>query len=305
MVYIHFPSNHTEEEITLQAKYQKLKRKKKSLQAQKAPRPEPERQQTSSTLKRPIEAKDAREVARKLLKSGAINPIVRPSKRCEQEGFKRPRGLERKLTETDRSTVSGYQPFSAVQPEDADPVDVKPKFLKSELYENFVTAKRETNDDRTPLDKKTFGSNENPLLTRISPGEKPKGNTIFVQGPGISEEYLRQHFTVFGKICNVSMEVEKGRGFVTFDNAESSEKAISEINNTHVQGIKLKVSLARRQFRVNPMNDAPSATTWSALASHQSIKGNHKDKRGLVTYDEEDMFLETETEEPDLTSFES
>jgi hypothetical protein len=27
MVYIHFPSNHTEEEITLQAKYQKLKRK--------------------------------------------------------------------------------------------------------------------------------------------------------------------------------------------------------------------------------------------------------------------------------------
>lgn len=54
--------------------------------------------------------------------------------------------------------------------------------LQSELYENFVTAKRETNDDRTPLDKKTFGSNENPLLTRISPGEKPKGNTIFVQG---------------------------------------------------------------------------------------------------------------------------
>lgn len=290
MVYIHFPSNHTEEEITLQAKYQKLKRKKKSLQAQKAPRPEPERAQVSSTLKRPIEAKDAREVARKLLKSGAINPIVRPPKRCEQEGFKRPRGLERKLTETDRSTVSGYQPFSSVQPDDGEPPDIKPKFLKSELYDNFVTAKRETNDDRTPVDKKAY---DNPLLTRLAPNEKPnKGNTIFVQGPGLSEEFLRQHFTMFGKICNVSMEVEKGRGFVTFDSPDSSEKAINDVNGSHIQGIKLKVSLARRQFRVNPLTDAPSATTWSALASHQSIKGNHKDKRPLVKYDEEDMFAD-------------
>uniref|UniRef100_A0A8D8VCY6 Negative elongation factor E n=1 Tax=Cacopsylla melanoneura TaxID=428564 RepID=A0A8D8VCY6_9HEMI len=281
MVYIHFPSNHTEEEITLQAKYQKLKRKKKSLQAQKAPRPEPERTQVSSTMKRPIEAKDAREVARKLLKSGAINPIVRPAKRCEQEGFKRPRGLERKLTETDRSTVSAYQPFSAVQPEDSDPVDLKPKFMKSELYENFVSAKRETNDDRTPVDKKAYGT-EN-LLTRLPPGEKPKGgNTIFVQGLGISEEFLRQTFSSYGKICNVSMELEKGRGFVTFDGPESSEKAITEINGTVVQGIKLKVSLARRQLKVQPINDAGSSTTWCALACHQPLKGNHRDKRQVV-----------------------
>ncbi|KAI5701963.1 hypothetical protein M8J75_015196 [Diaphorina citri] len=276
---------------------------KKSLQAQKAPRPEPERTQASSTLKRPIEAKDAREVARKLLKSGAINPIVRPPKRCEQEGFKRPRGLERKLTETDRSTVSAYQPFSAIQPEDSEPVDSKPKFLKSELYGNFVTAKRETNDDRTPVDKKVYGES---LLTRLAPNEKPKGgNTIFVQGAGISEEFLRQHFSIFGKICSVSMEVEKGRGFVTFDSPESSDKAITEVNGTHVQGVKLKVSLARRQLKVAPINDAASSTTWSAIACHQSLKGNHKDKRHQVIYDDDIFGEEPPLEDPDSIAMET
>jgi negative elongation factor E len=93
------------------------------LQALKAPRPEPER--TPQTPKRPAEARDAREVARKLLKSGAITAITKTPKRPEQAGFKRPRGLERKLSGTER-TVSGYQPFSAAHPEDME-TDSRPK----------------------------------------------------------------------------------------------------------------------------------------------------------------------------------
>ena len=64
-------------------------------------------------------------MAKKLLKSGAITAITKTPKRPEQAGFKRPRGLERKLSGTER-TVSGYQPFSATHPEDMEP-DNRPK----------------------------------------------------------------------------------------------------------------------------------------------------------------------------------
>lgn len=89
----------------------------------KAPRPEPER---TPTPKRPMEAQNAKEVAKKLLKSGAITAIPRTPKRPEHAGFKRPRGLERKLSGTDR-TVSGYQPFSATQLDDQETESLRPR----------------------------------------------------------------------------------------------------------------------------------------------------------------------------------
>ena len=84
---------------------------KKALQALKAPKSEPEK---TPALKRPAEARDAREVAKKLLKSGAIQAIPKPSEKTETAGFKRSRGLERKLSSSDRAP-SGFQPFSAAQ----------------------------------------------------------------------------------------------------------------------------------------------------------------------------------------------
>lgn len=114
----------------LQAKYQKLKKKvysninhgkklalrslyfqKKAVLALKAPKPEPEK---TPALKRPAEARDAREVAKKLLKSGAISAIPKPAEKTEKTIFKRSAGLERKLSSSDRAP-SGYQPFSASQ----------------------------------------------------------------------------------------------------------------------------------------------------------------------------------------------
>ncbi len=77
----------------------------------KAPKLEPEK---TPTLKRPAEARDAREVAKKLLKSGAISAIRKPCEKTETAGFKRSRGLERKLSSSDRAP-SGFQPFSASQ----------------------------------------------------------------------------------------------------------------------------------------------------------------------------------------------
>lgn len=53
-----------------------------------------------------------------------------------------------------------------------------------------------------------------------------------------------------------------------------------------ITGIQLTVSLARKQPQIEPINDASSSAVWSTLATSQSQKGNHKDKRELVVYDD-------------------
>lgn len=43
-----------------------------------------------------------------------------------------------------------------------------------------------------------------------SRNDKPRaGNTIFVSGNKVNEEFLKKHFNNFGSIVNVSMEIEK------------------------------------------------------------------------------------------------
>ncbi|XP_028128436.1 negative elongation factor E [Diabrotica virgifera virgifera] len=271
MVYIHFPANFTEEELMLQAKYQKLKKKKKAIQALKAPKPEPEK---PIIPKRPAEARDAREVAKKLIKSGVIPAISKQQKQPEQ-GFKRPRGLERKLISD--KTVSGYQPFSAVQMEDGpdNPQNTPPRIKN--LYDTFANAR----------DREERGLTEK-QQQQVKTDKPRQGNTIYVAGYKITEEFLKKHFTTMGNIINISMEIEKNRGFITFDKTDAAERAISEMDGSMVSGIPLKVSLARRQPQIEPINDATSSAAWATLASSHSQKGNHRDKRNLVSYD--DMF---------------
>lgn len=74
--------------------------------------------------KRPKEtARDAREIAKKLLKSGAIGPIKKVPNRTDQESFKRPCGMERKMLSAPQ-TLTSYQPFSAPSPVKADISDI-------------------------------------------------------------------------------------------------------------------------------------------------------------------------------------
>ena len=157
----------------------------------KAPKPEPER--LAQTPKRPTEARDAREVAKKLIKSGVITASKTP-KRSEQ-AFKRPRGLERKLNSTEK-TVCSYQPFSASQPEEDETEAPKPRV--KDLYDSFVSAQ----------DTEERGTVEKPAPVKLE--AKPRGgNTIFVCGYKISEDFLKKHFQTFGNIVNISMETEK------------------------------------------------------------------------------------------------
>lgn len=271
MVYLHFPSNLTEEELMLQAKYNKLKRKKKALQDLKAPKQETER--VPQVPKRPTEARDAREVAKKLIKSGVITAPKTP-KRPEQS-FKRPRGLERKLNSTEK-TISSYQPFSAAQLEEEESEAVRPRV--KDLYDSFVSA--QDAEDRTVVDKQT------PIKQELKPRA---GNTIFVCGYKISEDFLKKHFQTFGNVINISMEAEKNRGFVTFDKPDAAERAISEMDGSMVSSIQLKVSLARRQPIIEHINDASSSSMWTPIAANYSQKSVHKDRRELKVY-EEDLF---------------
>ncbi|CAG0895039.1 unnamed protein product [Cyprideis torosa] len=116
MGFIDFPSELTEEERLLQANYAKLRRKKREFRFFKgggsasggrklepggsADKGRPGSDAgSSSSLKRTSDAKDAKEVAKKLIRSGAIQAIAVPKDPTHQVSFKRSSGLERKLAE--------------------------------------------------------------------------------------------------------------------------------------------------------------------------------------------------------------
>jgi len=106
---------------------------------------------------------------------------------------------------------------------------------------------------------------------------------------------MRRVFSPVGGIVNVSMEPAKNCSFVTFEKSENAQQAIEEINGSLVGGIQLKVSLARHQPSVEPPHSAPPASetpqavsSWSSMAANSSQKGSHRDKRELVTYQDQD-----------------
>lgn len=281
---LHFPNKLTEEEQALMSKYAKLRRKKKQLADITKPKQEPEK----NISKRPSESKDAKEVAKKLIKTGALRAIkssLNKEKIKEEKlngGFKRSQGFERKHNQ-DRA-LSSYQPFSATHGpgggfdtggEDFEPeiTDEQKKTKQKNLYDTFV---------------KERDIEERGLSTEDK--NKPRqGHTVYVYGYGVTEDILKNQFTPYGPIVNISMEVEKNCGFITYEKVESAERAIAEINGSLVSGVQLKVSLARRQPIIDPINDSSSSTTWSTIAASHSQKGSHKDKREMIAYDD-DLF---------------
>lgn len=80
--------------------------------------------------------------------------------------------------------------------EEEETETVRPKV--KDLYNNFVgaqdTGERNTSDTPTPAKQEI----------------KPRaGNTIYVCGYKITEDYLKKHFQSFGNIVHISMEAEK------------------------------------------------------------------------------------------------
>ncbi|XP_060070835.1 negative elongation factor E-like [Ylistrum balloti] len=271
MVYINFPARLTDEEEKLRQKYALLRKKKKVLQALKTAKPERE-PPAQQPAKRPApeSAEDAKEQAKKLLKSGAIK-IASDSQ--DKHSFKRSKYLEKKLKDPEKTpSAVGFQPFQATHPEEEER-EPRPRQKMRALYDNFVSG--------------GFGEKKE----RESRGKEPppRGNTIYVHGHGVSEEILRKAFSNLGNVINVNMEKDKNVGFVTFEKMESADSAISEVNNAMIDGVQLRVSMARRQPTFEQATD-PSTTSWSSIAASSSQKGSHKDKRAMVNYDEQDIF---------------
>ena len=221
MVFLHLPSTLTQEEEVLQMKYAKLRKKKKLLATIKAANSNKdfggESKETSkipsSSYKKPgLGTGDAKEQAKKLIRSGTINlgPAQEKDRGEKSTGFKRSQGLERKLTGLDNARA-GYQPFSATHGpgggfdtggEDMNPEPEPPKKVTKNLYETFVAAR--DREERGIVD----AAGES--MSSLKSSDKPRqGNTVYVFGYQITEDLLKNAFSPLGKIVNISMEVEK------------------------------------------------------------------------------------------------
>ncbi|KAK2188025.1 hypothetical protein NP493_146g00011 [Ridgeia piscesae] len=235
-------------------------------------------QPTKVSKKQPSEAAaNATEQAKKLLKAG----------------------------DTEKSAV-GYQPFPPTQMSDMD--DITPQQPEGRrpsmkgLYESFTSSR-----DRKPSGEREK-ERERDFERRDHSREPPKkGNTVYVRAHGITEEILRKAFSNVGNILNLTIERVKNCGFVTFEKMESADKAINEMNGTMVFGIRINVSMARRQPSFDGDSGDASGNSWSTLenmlliystdlcthllvATSQSQKGSHRDKREMKVYDEDDIF---------------
>ncbi|CAG2119539.1 unnamed protein product [Medioppia subpectinata] len=165
------------------------------------------------------------------------------------------------------------------------------------MYESFVSSR----DPESVAREETFREKRRDGKANYVNRDTPQtGNTIYVHGFGVNEPILRTGFSIFGNILNITSETDKNCGFVTFDSIESANKAIDEMNQKSVNGIKLKVMLARRQPVVVdkskaetsgdsvPHSSAPDV--WSSIAASYSQKSAVKDKRNLISYEETDIF---------------
>jgi hypothetical protein len=75
-------------------------------------------------------------------------------------------------------------------------VSLFPCVLMQNLYDSFVSAR----------DREERGLTEK----RDGRADKPRqGNTIFVSGCNITEDFLKKAFHTYGNIVNVTMEIEK------------------------------------------------------------------------------------------------
>ncbi|CAG2170133.1 unnamed protein product [Oppiella nova] len=273
MVFIQIPTQLTDEELMLQRKYQKLKRKKKALQAMKAPKPEPQ----------PIQPTKF---------SCSLSPCLRFLHRPK---FSR-KALERKRC-GGADKPGGYQPFHMSHSTDEDNVALEdmPSTRVKPLYESFVSSR----DPESIAREETFREKRRDGKANYVNRDTPQtGNTIYVHGFGVNESILRTGFSIFGNILNITSESDKNCGFVTFDSIESANKAIDEMNKKSVNGIQLKVMLARRQPAVVPKTEttdlgahsSAAPDVWSTIAATYSQKSGLKDKRSLISYEESDVF---------------
>ena len=255
---------------------------------------------------------DAKEVAKKLLKSGAISAIKVPEKK--DTGFVRKRTVSRTLADT---KPGGYKPFGASTEGDASEDDVftpgmpsDPNPAPEEYSAKYgysaagsyvspkdaeVIAREETMRERKREGKAHY-------VNRDVPNQ---GNTVYIRAPGLTEPSLRRAFALHGKIQAVSVESEKNCAFVTFECIEEANRAIDCVNGATIDGVEVHVSLARKQLRMannssgstpspsQPTSSSSAPQSWGSMAANYykedraaTKKEPSQFKRQAIVYDE-------------------
>ncbi|XP_075042651.1 negative elongation factor E [Mixophyes fleayi] len=303
------PTTLTEEEEALQRKFAKLKKKKKALLALKK---QTSTNQTSQAgIKRSlsdqpvVDTATATEQAKMLVKSGAISAIKSGTK---NSGFKRSRTLECKLKDPDKGPAPTFQPFQRSFSVDEEQAEGSRRTQRKSLNECFVSSSERMRDpageiedresdrearrvgDREPYDRERGRERDrdrerererdrserdrksSSFLERRKPR---KGNTLYVHGVGMKKQVLNDAFSKFGKIIDLATDPSRNCAFVTFEKMESADQAIQELNNTVIEDVSVKVSMARKQ----PMLDAAiEKSVWGQLAAftdrREPRKGN-------------------------------
>ena len=223
---------------------------KKALTDMKAPKVEPEK---TNLLKRPLDPKDAKELAKKLIASGKVAIPKKPE--MERTTFKRSRVFERKLSSTVRSDVpygSGGQeaimspsgdsiqfaPFAPAAgdrtekgKEDSSVSPPAPKMPKYSSFKPSFTPQRET-EFESPRQAQGGGGGGG-----VGGGggmNKPKrGPTLYVHGHGITDEFLKDLCGKYGKVVSVKLN-STSKGFVTFDKVESAESCMQQVRESRI-----------------------------------------------------------------------
>jgi negative elongation factor E len=259
---------------------------------------------------------DAKEVAKKLLKSGAIAAIKAPERKDA--------GFMRKRVSLDRSIdrPGGYQPFSSsnsVEGESIDepvsaPADPNPAphvrpaefSAKYNLYSNFVSAKDVETIAREETLRERKREGKAHYVNRDLPNQ---GNTVYVRGAGLTDPSLRAEFSMCGTIVQITIESEKSCAFVTFETIEEANKAIDALNGSTIDNVQVQVSLARKQPVIKQKHSssstssssdvAPSNTnSWTSIAANYykegleknstAAKDNPRSRRPAIVYDDID-----------------
>ncbi|XP_059173927.1 negative elongation factor E-like [Physella acuta] len=275
---MHFPIALTEEEEILKQTLARLKKKKKQLQSLKSAANSQEKETTlNKSASKPVPAPSidaadkATEQAKKLVQSGAIK--VQSQK--EKFGFKRSKNFEKKKDNDKPTGLVTFQPFNSFSADEEVDKPQPPKRFKS-LNDSFVSGGYSGRNHDNP---------------KRDPPEAPKkGNTVYVNGIGITEDMIRKSFSHYGNIININMELEKHNAFVTFDKMEAAEQAIANTAGSMINNIQLRVQMARRQPSIEALVEGSSQSSWGSIAASSSQKGtNHKDTRQMINY-ENDMF---------------
>ncbi|KAG6487789.1 hypothetical protein ZIOFF_056396 [Zingiber officinale] len=104
------------------------------------------------------------------------------------------------------------------------------------------------------------GSNQN--FQGVESDNDPNNTTvgvfiIFVGGldPNITDDLLRQAFSVYGELLYVKIPVGKRCGFVQFANRASAEEALRQLNGTLLGGQNVRLSWGRSPANKQPQQD--------------------------------------------------